>query len=266
MKLFDSHCHLNDAAFKNDLADVLARARAAGVRGVMTVGAGAAGSEMAVSMARSIPGCIASVGIHPHRAKDCSESVLSELADLAGTSKVRAWGEIGLDFNRMYSPRKDQEKWFVRQLGCADALGLPVIFHERDSGGRFLEILNATHRDGRTGVIHCFSGDTSELNAYLGLGYHVGVTGVLTMTQRGADLRRRIARIPPERILIETDAPYLTPNPENKHTRRNEPAFVRSVLYKLAEVKGKDPVSLSDTIWRNTLSVYRITEDDIGPI
>ena len=159
---------------------------------------------------------------------------MKTLEKLAGRPKVLAWGEIGLDFNRMHSPREIQEKWLIRQLAAADSLDLPVIFHERESGGRLLDILKQCHRHPGNGVIHCFSGTRPELLQYLDLGYHIGITGILTIQSRGADLRKLATEIPRNRILIETDAPYLTPAPEKNHARRNEPAFVRSVLLKLA--------------------------------
>jgi len=264
MKIFDSHSHLDDPSFDKDIDAVITRAQDAEVYAVMIVGVDKSSSIKAVSMAKSKAGCFASVGVHPHNAKDCNEETLSFLSDLAKNPEVRAWGEIGLDFNRMYSPRKDQECWFVRQLERADELNLPVIFHERDSSGRMLEILNGYHRKERKGVIHCFSGDTSELERYIALGYSIGITGILTLKERGADLRELVSLIPVEHLLIETDAPFLTPAPEKKRTRRNEPAFVRSVLLKLAEVRKENPETLSGAIWQNTLRLFNITEDDMS--
>ena len=260
MKLFDSHCHLNDPSFEADMDAVLARARNASVLSMMIVGASESGSTRAVSLAESIPGCYASVGVHPHRAEACSEETLSYMRSLAQNPIVMAWGEIGLDFNRMYSPREDQERWFARQLECADELKLPVIFHERDSNGRLLEILRGHPGNQRRGVIHCFSGNTSELEQYLELGFAIGVTGIVTLKERGAGLRKQIPLIPVEQILIETDAPYLTPSPEKNHTRRNEPAFVRSVLDQLAEIRGENPADLSAAIWKNTRRFFDIKE------
>lgn len=264
MKLFDSHCHLDDRAYDKDLDAVIIRMREAGVAAVMIAGVNRQRSGRAVEIAESIPGCYASVGIHPHGARDCSESTLKFLGKLAKNPKVRAWGEIGLDFNRMFSPRKDQEKWLVRQLDIAEELDLPVIFHERDSNGRFIEILK-THSTSASikGVIHCFSGNKIELKQYLDLGLYIGVTGIVTIKHRGADLRELIPHIPQDRILIETDAPYLTPYPDINHTRRNEPAFVRSVLFKLAEVRNEDPAQLANTVWNNTCRLFRIDTNRI---
>ena len=146
----------------------------------------------------------------------------------------------------------------MRQLETADELDLPLIFHERDSGGRFLELLRSRPRAGRKGVVHCFSGDDGELDAYLSMGLHIGVTGILTMQQRGAELRRMVVRIPADRLLVETDAPYLTPAPQKNRTRRNEPAFVKSTLLCLAEVRGDAPAALAASLWENTCRLFNL--------
>jgi TatD DNase family protein len=198
------------------------------------------------------------VGVHPHYARHCGSATLDFLKNLAAKSKVKAWGEIGLDYNRMYSPQEYQERWFRKQLEAATGLQLPTIFHERDSKGRFLEILKAHTDKTRKGVVHCFSGNAKELRQYLNLGLCIGITGIVTMKQRGESLRKMVPGIPTERLIIETDAPYLTPAPEKNHTRRNEPAFVKSVLVKLAEIRRQNPEELADIIWKNTCRLYGI--------
>ena len=261
MRIFDSHCHLDDPDFEADLAAVHRRMAQNQVRGVMIVGIDAARSQRAVSLAESMTGAFAAVGVHPHDAAGCSEAVLDRLKVLTRSAKVRAWGETGLDFNRMYSPRADQERWFVRQMEIARDFSLPLILHERDSGGRLIELLEANPWHGRTGVVHCFSGTSTELDRYLKMGFCIGVTGIVTHKARGADLRAMVAGIPADRLLVETDAPYLTPTPERNRHRRNEPAFVRTILLKLAEVRGDDPESLAATVWDNTCRLFRLTED-----
>lgn len=258
MKIFDSHCHLDDKAYRNDLSRVIDRARQAGIARMMTIGVNKKTTARAVELAESHPDVYASVGYHPHDASQCSAADLKFLAELAQNPRVRAWGEIGLDYNRMYSPRDNQEKWFIRQLQIAAQLNLPVIFHERDTGGRFLEILKAEFKNKSGGVVHCFSGTLPELEQYLNLGLAIGITGILTLKARGADLREMVPHIPADRMVVETDAPYLTPAPEKNRTRRNEPAFVKSVLLKLAEVRNEDPDQLAQTIWDNTNRLYRI--------
>ena len=258
MNFFDSHCHLDDKQYRRDLKGVLNRAAAAGVQAMLTVGTNHKSSSQAVALAEANPGIYASVGVHPHDARRCGSATLDFLIKLAGNEKVKAWGEIGLDFNRMYSPREDQERWFIQQLRAADEIGLPTIFHERDSQGRFLEILEKYSAKTRKGVVHCFSGNSAELDRYLNLGLCIGITGIVTMKQRGETLRHMIPAIPADRLIIEPDAPYLTPTPQKNKTRRNEPAFVKSVLLKLAEVRRQDPAELADIIWQNTCRLYNI--------
>jgi TatD DNase family protein len=256
MKLFDSHCHLDDKAFDHDRESVIQRAKQNDVHQLITVGIDKETSLRALEIAQKHEGCYASVGVHPHTAASCSDETLLFLKHLAKDNKIRAWGETGLDFNRMYSPQADQEKWFVRQIHAADELKLPLIFHERDSKGRFLDILNAHAFPGRKGVVHCFSGNKTELRAYLDLGLHIGITGILTLKERGAGLRKLIQYIPTDRLLIETDAPYLTPTPQKNKSRRNEPAFVKSVLLKLADVRKEDPNALAQITRENTRRLF----------
>jgi TatD DNase family protein len=258
MKIFDSHCHLDDKSYEKDLGDVIARARKAGVIHMTVIGINKRTSAKAVSLAESFKDLYATVGVHPHDARNCSASVLNYLSKLCQHPKVVAWGEIGLDFNRMYSPRRDQERWFRKQLEIADERGLPLIFHERDSEGRFIEILNAHPNRKRQGVVHCFSGNRKDRDQYLDLGFCIGITGIVTMKERGESLRKLVRDIPAQRLLVETDAPYLVPAPEKNRTRRNEPAFVKSVLLKLAEVRGEDPADLAKIIWENTCRLYAV--------
>lgn len=257
MKLFDSHCHLDDRSYQSDLATVLARAHDAGVVAAMIPGIRRKGTDAMLSLVRQYTGLVAAVGIHPHDVKNATKSDLTDLIQMAQGAEVHAWGEIGLDFNRMFSPQQTQEDWLVRQLEAAVDLNLPVIYHERDSQGRLLDILTEYLPAGHPGVVHCFSGNRDELEAYLALGLHIGITGIVTIRQRGARLRELLPHIPLERILIETDAPYLTPTPERNKFRRNEPAFVRTVLEKIASTLDHDPTELADQIWTNTCRLYR---------
>ncbi len=257
MKLFDSHCHIDDKSYNSDLNQVMNRAKEEGVNAVMVVGVDIKTSQNAINIAQTFDHVITSVGIHPHDAVSCSQKNLDTLIDLAKKNPcVKAWGETGLDFNRMFSPAKDQEVCFIAQLEIADTLDLPLIFHERDSEGRFYELLKSHGPKDRKGVVHCFSGSEKEMHNYLDLGYHIGITGILTIKKRGKYLRSIVPMIPEDKILIETDAPYLTPAPQKNKVRRNEPAFVKSVLLKLAQIKEMDPERLSQIIFDNTKRFY----------
>jgi len=257
MKFFDSHSHIDDICFEKDFDEMLKRAHDLSVHGIMVVGIDERTSIEAIKLARNNRNIITSVGMHPHYAESCSHDVIKNLENLAlNNACVRAWGETGLDFNRMHSPKNIQEKWFEEQIHSASKLDLPMIFHERDSEGRFLEILESVSIKNRKGVVHCFSGSKKEMFRYLDLGYYIGITGILTIQKRGKNLRELSVLIPNDRILIETDAPYLTPAPQKNKVRRNEPGFVPLVLQKLAEVKGVDPKELSEIIWLNTINLY----------
>jgi TatD DNase family protein len=259
MNIFDSHCHLDDRAYDRDRAGVIQRAHQADVRAMMVVGVDLATTRQALAIAETHENLYASVGMHPHDAQHCSEEILSELRSLAAHPRVKAWGETGLDFNRMYSPRADQERWFQRQLALAEEAGLPMIFHERDSGGRFREMLAAHWGPERRGVVHCFSGSDPELDRYLEMGLYIGITGILTIQSRGQTLRDQARRIPADRLLVETDAPYLTPTPERNKFKRNEPAFVRTVLLKLAEIRGVPVETLASDVWSNTCRLFGLS-------
>ncbi len=259
MKLFDSHCHLNDRTFKDDVNVVINRAFKTGIKAIMVVGITEKTSKLAITIAKSFPGVYASLGIHPHDAQYASDESLNHLKIQANHPKVKAWGETGLDFNRMFSPQTIQEKWFKKQIEIALELNLPVIFHERDSKGRFLDILKTTSQNMNiNGVVHCFSGNQAELKAYLDMGLYIGITGIITVKSRGADIRRLVSYIPNDRLVVETDAPYLTPSPERNKHKRNEPAFVKSVFMKLAEVKQQDATTFAETIWNNTCRLFQI--------
>ena len=262
MILFDSHCHIDDKSYDKDLDKVMERARDLGVLAVMAVGIDRETSLKAIELARTFDHVYTSVGVHPHDAVQCSSAVLNDLKQMAlAHDCVKAWGEIGLDFNRMFSPQQDQEACFSAQLALAGRLDLPLIFHERDSKGRFYEILKSDGPRSRRGVVHCFSGTREEMFKYLDLGYYIGITGILTILQRGEYLRSIVPLIPKDRILVETDAPYLTPKPWRNKLRRNEPGFVRGVMERLAEVRNEDPDQLALTVFKNTLTLYNIPAD-----
>ncbi len=260
MKLFDSHCHINDTVYDQDLSEVMDRAEHAGVRAMMIAGVDLHTAKRAIEIANIHPRVFTAVGIHPHDAIQCGSQVIEELKEMAmGNDCVRAWGETGLDFNRMFSPQQDQEACFTAQMAMADNLDLPLIFHERDSKGRFYEILKSDGPGSRRGVVHCFSGTKEEMFKYLDLGYHIGITGILTIQQRGEYLRKIVPEIPEDRLLIETDAPYLTPKPQKNKFRRNEPAFVKSVMERLAQIRGADPEELADKVFQNTCEFYNVS-------
>jgi TatD DNase family protein len=220
-----------------DRAAVVERALQAGVSRIMNPGIDLESSRRAVALAGQFDPVFAAVGIHPHDAGKATEGQLAELRQLAMHKKVKAIGEIGLDYYRDLSPREKQKWAFGRQLALAQALDLPVIVHNRDAHADVLSMLVGWVRGypQARGVLHSFSGDRAQLVETLDIGFAIGITGPVTFPQ--ADELRAVAQVAPlERILIETDAPYLTPVP--RRGRRNEPAYVRHVAQKIAEVRG----------------------------
>ena len=258
MELFDTHCHLDDKIYKNDLENCIKKASENSVNFLMAVGTDEKSSFDVVKISEKYKNIYASVGIHPHSAKDCTDDLIEKLKQLTKKSSVKAWGEIGLDFNRMFSKKSVQEKWFIKQLKVADDLKLPIIFHERDSKSRLLDILKDNTKDKRNGVIHCFSGSLDEAREYIDLGLYIGITGILTIQKRGRTLRQIVKKIPINKIVIETDAPYLTPAPQKNKTRRNEPAFVRSVFLKLSEILEIKQKILAQQILKNSCKLFKI--------
>ncbi|MBF0099539.1 MAG: TatD family hydrolase [Desulfobacterales bacterium] len=260
MRLFDSHCHLDDRAFDQDIEQTLHRAEKADVHRFMIVGISEHSSTKALEIAKCYGNCYSSVGVHPHYAKHCRIETINTLKKLTHHPKVKAWGEIGLDFDRMHSPPSVQEKWFINQLETAIELKLPIIFHERSTKGRLLDLLTQHKHDLGNGVIHCFTGTLEEMQAYVSMGLYIGITAIVTMTKRGENLRRIIPHIPLERLLIETDSPYLLPEALKKQTQRNEPAFVRYTLDMLCTLKNLNIDHLSERIWQNTCNAFGITD------
>lgn len=233
--LIDSHAHLELGNFDRDRDAVVERARAAGLEAIVTVGIDLEDSRKAVSLANRYDMVWATVGVHPHDAKSIGAETYDELKLLAAEDKVVAYGEIGLDFFKNYSPRDKQIARFGEQLDLCRDLGLPVIIHDRDAHGETLAMLTE-HRGSLTGVVHCFSGDYAMARRCLDLGYYISIPG--TVTYGKADVLREVARkIPLDRLMVETDAPFLSPEP--KRGKRNEPAFVAYTARKIADLRGE---------------------------
>ena len=251
MNVVDSHAHLDDRAFDKDRAAVIADLFREGI-GAITIGASLRSSEAAIALASKHRQIWATVGIHPHNAKFVTDRVLSQLSDLAGHASVVGIGEIGLDYYRDLSPRDVQREAFRAQLDLAASLELPVSLHNRESTDDFLEILReAGVRHG--GVVHSFLGDVELAEAFLSLGLHLGVGGPLTYA-KNQSLRVAVQSAPLERLLVETDCPYLTPVPYRG--KRNEPAYVRYVIEQIAVLKGVDPSHVARVTTENAIRVF----------
>jgi TatD DNase family protein len=258
VRFVDTHAHLMDSAFDADRVAVLARARAAGVDALLLVGYDLPSSRAAVDLARQIGWACASVGIHPNSAADASDADFEAIVDLARSPEVVAIGETGLDYYRQHTPpslQRDALDWHLR---LAENLSLPAIVHNRQADSDVADALAASARRGvarsMPGVLHCFSStDPLYLERMLDAGYFVSFAGPLTF-KSAEDLRMMARRVPVERLLVETDCPYLAPVPHRGG--RNEPAFVRDTATCLAEVVGLDIDLLAQRLWANSLHVF----------
>lgn len=255
----DIGANLTHAAFQHDLPDVIARARNAGVAQIIVTGTAVDESLAATRVADQF-GLYATAGVHPHHARDCGPNTIPALKDIAGHPRVVAIGEFGLDFNRNYSPRPDQEKWFVAQLELGIELGKPLFLHSRDAHPRFAEILKQHEFD--KAVAHCFTGEKEELHAYLDLGLYIGITGWICDERRGRHLVELVREIPRDRLMLETDSPYLTPRdlrPQPK-ARRNEPAYLPHILQAVARALGRPAAEVAADTARNAMTFFGLHE------
>lgn len=253
--VIDSHCHL-DMDFAADREAVLARARAAGVGAMVTIGASGSfeANHAAVALAAAHDAIHATVGVHPHEAASVDDDVLARIAALAAAPKVVAIGETGLDYHYEHSPRAAQREAFARFIQLARRLHLPVVVHLRDADDDAVAVLRAERGDEVGGVIHCFSGDAAGARRFLDLGFHISFSGIVTF--KTADALREAARVvPSDRLMVETDAPFLAPIPYRG--RRNEPALVVQTAAVLAEVRGESLADLAEATSANTRRLFR---------
>ena len=255
MRLVDIGANLTHAAFRDDLDAVLARAREAGVETIIVTG-----TTVEESLQASTLGLPFTAGVHPHHARDCDARTIPQLREISKHPRCVAIGECGLDFNRNYSPHPDQEKWFIAQIELGIELGKPLFLHSRDAHPRFSEILSSAKP--KKAVAHCFTGERDELKAYLDLGLYVGITGWICDERRGGHLVELVKEIPRDRLLLETDAPYLTPRdlrPQPK-ARRNEPAFLPHILGAVARALGRPTEEIAAQTARNAAELFSLHE------
>lgn len=259
--LVDIGANLTHSGFAHDLGEVVGRARAAGVSVMIVTGTDVTHSQAAQALAECYPGTLyATAGMHPHEAIEFTGAVLDALAGVATRPGVVALGECGLDFNRDYSPRDVQRRCFEAQLELAAALQLPVFLHQRDAHEEFVRIVARYRSRLVDAVAHCFTGDMEQAAAYLDLDLHIGVTGWICDERRGHALRESVRRIPLERLMIETDAPYLLPRdlkPAPK-TRRNEPAFLPHVCTAVARELDADFAVVAAATTRTAQRFFRL--------
>jgi len=261
MELVDIGCNLTHDSFDADREQVLASAQQAGVSQMIVTGASEDGSPVALELARRHPGVLfATAGVHPHHAADYTVDTDALLRDLAAQEQVVAVGETGLDYFRDFSPRDRQRDAFARQLRIGADTGLPMFLHLRDAHADFYAMLSEHRAALSEIVVHCFTGSREEMLQYLELGCHIGITGWICDERRGTHMKDYLGEIPAERLLIETDAPYLKPRnlrPKVK-SHRNEPRFLPWIAGTLAAVRGEHPERLAAQTTANARRFFRI--------
>jgi len=261
--LIDIGANLTHDSFDPDRVDVIAAAEAAGVARQIVTGADEAGSKQALALATLYPGKLwATAGVHPHHASDYTADVDKTLRELAARDEVVAVGEMGLDYFRNFSSHEEQEHAFERQLQIAIEVQKPVFLHQRDGHGAFVAILEKHLDQIRGGVAHCFTGTREQMNTYLDMGLYIGITGWICDERRGHDLQMAVKSLPLDRVMLETDAPYLLPRNLSKEQkkaisgRRNEPSLLPHVLEATAELMGVEPAELAAAATANTERLF----------
>jgi len=257
--MIDSHSHIYTKPYRDDRDEVIGRAREAGIRHLLQVGCNLEDSKLAIELAEQVPGIFASVGVHPHDADTWSDTIAAEFRQMTDHPKVVAYGEIGLDFYYDNSPRDLQIQAFEKQMQLVQDLNdqLPVVIHSRDAEPETLEVLKNFPIE-RGGHVHCYTGTLETAKQILDLGYHIGFTGVITF-KNAQDLREVVKMVPMDRMLIETDSPYLTPIPHRG--KRNEPAFVQFVAEAIASIKAIRIEEVLEITDQNFYEVYGQPKD-----
>jgi len=257
MELVDIGFNFTSSAFRKDADEVVARAKHAGVKNFVLTGSDIEESKFAIELTQQYSGMVATTGVHPHLAKQWQDDSYTELKALAENNKVAAIGEAGLDYNRNYSTPEQQRNAFEAQLKLAAELGMPIFLHERDAHENFARILSDYRDKLSKVVVHCFTGSAEQLEKYLDLDCHIGITGWICDERRGQHLHDSIKHIPANRLMIETDAPYLLPRdlPKDKYPkpdgRRNEPAYLPHILATVAKCRNQ---SVEQTAAETTLT------------
>jgi TatD DNase family protein len=251
--IFDTHAHYDDEAFDEDREELLGTMADHGIVGIANMGASIRGVEDSQKLADQYPFVYAGVGIHPDEVGSLDDERMQWLYELCKRPKTVAVGEIGLDYHWDVEPREVQKQWFIRQLHMAKEVGLPVNIHSRDAAQDTFDIIKAEHAGTTGGIIHCFSGSAQMAMDYVRMGYYIGIGGVVTF-KNARVLKEVTATIPLERMVVETDCPYMAPTPYRG--KRNSSLYLPLVLNEIAAIRGISPEEAEQAIYENTQKVY----------
>jgi TatD DNase family protein len=252
--IFDTHAHYDDSKFDEDRDELLMSMSEAGVAGIVNVGATLESCRRTLELAHRYPFVYAAVGVHPDEVGSLNEETFAMLESWCKEEKVVAVGEIGLDYHWDVEPREVQKEWFIKQLELARRLDLPVNIHSRDAAEDTFQIMKE-HAAGLTGIIHCFSGSKELAAEYVKLGFHIGVGGVVTF-KNGKKLKQVVEQVPLSSIVLETDAPYLAPEPNRG--KRNQSSYIQYMAEEVARIKGVTYEEVIRQTEENARNVYRL--------
>ena len=259
--LIDIGLNLMHSSFKKDRLEIIEEAKKVGVSQFIITGTNVNSSKTACDYASKYPKTLFSTsGVHPHDAKTCDYSTIEELEKIAKNDCVVAIGECGLDYNRNFSPRDVQRKWFETQVELAEKLNMPLFLHEREAHEDLYNILKKHDSVVEKSVVHCFTGTKTEAENYIDLGCYIGVTGWICDMKRGGDLQEAVTAIPPEKLMIETDAPFLIPKNFDKKPKknRNEPKYLPHILQTIAYYMDTDAEDLANQVNKNTKEFFKL--------
>lgn len=255
VNIIDTHCHLDMISSGDDIDEVVSQAAASGVTPLITIGIDVASSRKAILLAGRYPSVYATVGVHPHSVQELSDTAYAELQGLCRNPKVVAYGEIGLDYVKQYAPKNVQLEHYARQIDLAKETGLPLVIHDREAHTDIMDILNRKGPFPAGGVMHCFSGDWPLAKRVLDLGFIISIPGVVTFNR--AETMQDVARkVPLDRLILETDAPFLAPVP--LRGRKNFPAYILYTAEKIAEMRGMDLEELARKTTENARNIFQI--------
>ena len=261
--LIDIGLNLMHKSFDKNRAEIISESAKVGVNQFIITGTNVKSSETAKEYAKQDKFkdiLFSTAGVHPHDAKSCDENTIAKLEEFAGEECVVAIGECGLDYNRNYSPQDVQRKWFEEQVKLAQKLDMPLFLHERDAHEDMMKILESYPEMAKKAVVHCFTGTKEEAENYLSLGCYIGVTGWICDERRGQSLQEAVTIIPPEKMMIETDAPFLIPRnlPKKPKSNKNKPEYLPHILKTIAEYKDMDPEELGKSVTKTTKELFKI--------
>jgi TatD DNase family protein len=258
MRWFDAGVNLFSPQYAGQEAQLVADAQAAGIAGLLLISSDLAESQLNLSFCQQYSGCYATAGVHPHQAAQTTNTWLAELRNLLALPQLVAIGECGLDFNRGFSPHPTQQQVFAEQLQLAAHYDKAVYLHERDAFTTQVAMLR--EQPVSRGIAHCFTGDLAQLKVYLDLGLYIGITGWLCDERRGQALQQAVAYIPEDRLILETDAPYLVPRTIRPRPKRNTPALLPAIAAEVARLTGRDLATLAAQTFANSYRLFQLQE------